>query len=123
MGFQILNKEGNAQVINDLDKQICELWQVPVNKKSYAMPNPRSYYKEGIKGQMNYLRQTNWFDGIGYTIHSKQCESWNEVKSELHKLYSDILLKHHMTLKQLIPKTMLLISYWEMLGYTPRHCD
>lgn len=122
--FQILNKDGIAIPINELDKEICELWGVPIHPKRYAMENPREYYPEGNKGNYDYVSQANWFDTIGYMIASE-----NKTFEDIIEYYRDVFkefigLKDEngelITLETIIPKRMLLLTTWITKGYQPK---
>lgn len=68
MAFQILNASGEAIAINTLDEEVCQLWNCEVQAKSYAVPCKREAFDPGFKGDMDYWKQTNWFDSVGFAI-------------------------------------------------------
>lgn len=81
MGFQILNKEGNAIEIYELDKEAAAFWNKEYQTKDYA--NPAEPKRED-ESPIDFLRRSmcsNWFDVIGYCIHSQgnACSGWSNV--------------------------------------------
>lgn len=85
MGFKILNAEGQAIEIKELDKEAAAFWGKEVDEKWYADPTtPR---KEGESQADYYRRQrTNWFDCIGYAIHNPATNwtsGWRNVANTL----------------------------------------
>ena len=121
MGFQIKNSEGNTFTINNLDKEVCNLWGHPVDKKAYCVPLGRDEFDSSTKGYIEYLRQSNWYDSVGYMIHSEKCSSWDQVINSFKVLYKDILEEYKMSLEVLIPHEMKLINHWNDKGYTPNY--
>jgi len=81
MSFQILNKEGEALTMKELDAEACAFWKKDSHPKHYADPSePR---REG-ESEVNFLRRSmtsNWFDIIGWCIHSQgnACGGWPNV--------------------------------------------
>lgn len=70
MSFQILNKEGNAIPINELDKEAAEFWGKQVHLEQYASP----FKPEPGMSEMDILRAdmtSNWFDVVGRAIHQQ----------------------------------------------------
>lgn len=66
--FQILDANGKAISINSLDKEVCELVGVDVDKKHYCKLGKREDYDSN----WDYISKTsNWFDTIGWLIASK----------------------------------------------------
>lgn len=77
--FQILNKEGQAIPISELDQEICELIGNQVDKKYYCSLGKRSDYPEGAKGEWQFVSKTsNWYDTIGWMIASEN-KSFEEI--------------------------------------------
>ena len=74
--FQILNKEGKAITMAELDKEAAEFWGKEVHPKHYANPFPDKKiskdtpYSEAVRiereNAMNNV--SNWFDVIGWNI-------------------------------------------------------
>jgi len=128
MGFQIKDKDGKARTINDLDQDACTIWGVDINDEHYAEP---------------YERANNWFDEIGYLIHSPTTtcpyfSGWKEIKKNLMVMHMEgSFLKddgkpqtseyvagmfQHLVDDYLKPYYEL-IDYWDALGYTPHKVD
>lgn len=119
MGFQILDKDSNAITLHALDKEVAMLWEVKCDDTHYAVPNSREYYQEEGRKKFDYHNQINWFDSIGYVIHSKKLTNWKQVKDHFIELYQSILDEYKITLDDLEPKLVALINYWESKGYIP----
>jgi len=141
MSFQILDKDNNAVAINELDKQAAEFWGKEVDKESYASPAKR---KEGESTVQFLRREINWFDTIGYQIHSPNCTyttGWDNVKASLWSIQSTGMYKDLFNEKQYededgkswtsldirlqVTKEFLkpffdLIDHWASLGYIPK---
>lgn len=122
--FQILDKENNAIGILELDKEVCELWGVPVHPKRYAMENPREYYPEGIKGEFDFYSQSNWYDTIGWMIASEN-KSFEDIIEYYRETFKKFIGKKDeegnlITLEYIIPKRMLLLNTWIGKGYQPK---
>jgi hypothetical protein len=126
MGFQIKNKEGEALTIKELDKEAAEFWNKKIHDKYYANPSP--------EGTSVFKQQTNWFDVIGYNIHSPEVnytKGWDNVKCSLWTLHiqglynkSDEDLNIHIQVTKEFNKPYYdLIDYWESKGYVPVKCD
>ena len=74
--FEILNKEGKAITMAELDKEAAEFWGKEVHPKHYANPFPDKKiskdtpYSEAVRiereNAMNNV--SNWFDVIGWNI-------------------------------------------------------
>lgn len=84
----IANKDGVGLTMNELDQEVCALWGIAVKSKAYAKPG------EQDDDMWNF--NPNWFDSVGFTIHSlgRKDEShlkvdWSEV---LGLLLSDLLM-------------------------------
>lgn len=78
MSFQIHNSEGIAIPINKLDEEAAIFWGKEIEPKNYACPQK----KEEGEGNWHYIsRCANWFDVIGYCIHSPgyACSGWSNV--------------------------------------------
>lgn len=125
MSFQIKDKDGNGIAINELDRQAAEFWGKEVLAKSYAWPGDSKW-------------GNNWFDKIGYIIHSPSTDmpyytGWKEVKKNLllnhiegcildkPELVSG-LLKYNMNEGGAKP-FLDLIDHWDSLGYTPHRIE
>lgn len=94
--FKVLNAEGQAIAIDDLDKEACELWGVEYRDKDYATPfikkpftNPDNL--EGValtRAKLIYEMDApslNWFDMIGAKIAYSwyKAVTWSEIKTEI----------------------------------------
>ena len=151
MSFQIHNEEGQAIGINELDKEAAEFWGKKVADRSYAHPTPEPEWDkisdstERFKAEMNYARAVvgNWFDTIGYQIHSPSTNwtsGWDNVKAGLWviqstdyykclfdtKTYQDDTGKEHteLDIRLAVTKSYLkpyydLIDHWAAKGYKP----
>lgn len=71
--FQILDKEGNAIPLSQLDKEAAEFWNKKYHKKWYANPSP--------EGTSVFEEVGNWYDIIGWAIANKRgsVSSWYNV--------------------------------------------
>jgi hypothetical protein len=96
MGFQIKDKEGNPISINVLDEEAAEFWGRPVDPKHYVSPikeftNPDNLEGDALakaefKHELDELRKTNWFDKIGWAIHT-QDNYYSGWRNLVHTLY------------------------------------
>ena len=130
--FQILDTNGEPISMNILDHQACTVWghQEP-HEKAYVSPKPRSAFdEEGVKGDFEYMRQTNWFDAIGWAIATQgnYTTGWDNVKCKLMaiqiegnvlKPIEDQIVSLVFANKYLAPYFEL-ISIWQMAGFTPK---
>ena len=74
--FEILNKEGKAITMAELDKEAAEFWGKEVHPKHYANPFPdkiadeRASFAERMKIEREnaWNNNFNWFDIIGWNI-------------------------------------------------------
>ena len=74
--FEILNKEGKALTMGELDKEAAEFWGKEVHPKHYANPFPdkvadeRASFAERMKIEREnaWNNNFNWFDIIGWNI-------------------------------------------------------
>lgn len=126
MSFQIHDASGKAVDIKQLDKEAAEFWGVEVHPKNYAQPASDSYYT------------SNWFDSIGYYIHSPDSnytKGWGNIKCSLWSIQArdlfrilyetqDIAANEHLHTRLHSIKTFLqpyfqLIDHWESKGYIP----
>lgn len=81
MGFQIKDKDGNALTMKQLDAEAAAFWKKEVHPKNYADPSEPRAENES---EVSYLRRSmtsNWFDIIGYCIHSQghEASGWANV--------------------------------------------
>jgi len=127
MGFQIRDAKGEAIAINTLDKEIAVLWGVEYHPKNYAVENSRDHYPDTVNGSIDYADQPNWYDKIGYKIHS-QGLSIQGVINDYKEVMVDHLGKKYkdgsvITLESIYPKVMLLLNTWLNKGYTAHQVD
>jgi len=73
MGFQILNSNNEPISIKELDIEAAAFWNKIVDPKWYANPSP--------EGTAVMKQWSNWFDTIGYCIHSQgnACSGWSNI--------------------------------------------
>lgn len=84
--FQILDAEGKAVGINQLDKEACEFWGVELHPKQYASPSDQ---------------RINWFDCIGWNISITQRPTWRKVIMTLiAESFFDQLVKENKETKE-----------------------
>ena len=87
--FQILDKDGKALTMGELDKEAAEFWNKKVHPKHYANPFPDKVADEGaslsekirIENKNALNNASNWFDVIGWNIanQGKYTFSWRNV--------------------------------------------
>lgn len=138
MSFQILNKEGEALTMNELDREAAAFWNKEVHTKHYASPPANT---EGMS-EIDKIRSDitgNWFDVIGYQIHSPEdaryTSGWNNVKCSLWTIqskgwYSKVFnwSIEEMEIYMKVTKDFLkpyydLIDHWEAKGYQPQQVN
>lgn len=67
--FQILNAEGKALTMTELDKEAAEFWGKEIDSKHYANPFPKVEGNSFSAISANALNDAhNWFDIIGWNI-------------------------------------------------------
>lgn len=122
MSFQILDSNGEAFSMRDLDIEAATFWGKDVHPKHYATP-----HKDMVLG--------NWFDTIGHMIHSPEdklytrgwanvkCSLWTcSIKSEYNTSEED-LLKLIPVIKESLKPYYDLIDHWDSKGYTPKQVN
>lgn len=86
--FQILNKEGVALTMSQLDSEAANFWGKEVHPKDYANPFPMVLPKDdSIESHIEaetrnaYNTSSNWFDIIGWHIANQgnYTTGWNNV--------------------------------------------
>ena len=80
--FQILNADGQALTMKELDKEAAEFWGKEVDPKHYANPFPEVKEDSFSAVQTNALnRSRNWFDIIGWNIayQGNYTSGWQNV--------------------------------------------
>lgn len=121
MGFQIHNKEGISLTILQLDAEVAEFWNKPIHDKNYATPK-------------KHATSINWFDNIGYNIHSPHVNytsGWNNVKCSLLSVQTaeygmldvETQLRKLVFANEYLKPYFELIDYWNSLGYIPVKID
>lgn len=87
--FRILDKDGKALTMAELDKEAAEFWGKEVHPKHYANPFPDKVASEDaplseiirIEHENARNNSSNWFDIIGWNIanQDKYTFSWRNV--------------------------------------------
>lgn len=112
MSFQIINTKNNKPIfLNDLDKEAAELWGKEVHIKQYAHP----YFSEDGNEKFWWL-SNNWFDVIGWAIHSSRATSWKKVEACLIYDVFDGDSEN-----EVVKPHLELIKHWKEKGYLPKH--
>lgn len=118
MSFQILNSQGVAIPINDLDKEVCEFWGKEYSEKNYANP-----YIEREDGSTPYLKD-NWFDAIGWSTHASKANTWGQALQYFANIYEmDIVSACKIDENHYLYPYIQLFQYWQQKGYTPQFID
>ena len=91
--FQILNANGQALTMAELDKEAAEFWGKEIDPKNYANPFPDKVADEGASfaermkiDRDNALNNAqNWFDIIGRAIANQEnyTTGWQNVAHTL----------------------------------------
>lgn len=129
MSFEIHNAQGHAILIEQLDKEACELWSTEVHPKNYAspsdIPSVKAMYfieKEGREKYLNEVKfwteRQNWFDWIGWKIHSG-INTWEDLRKDIITPYEEKGLLEAAKELPTIWGFIDLINLWESKGYTP----
>lgn len=129
MAFEIHDSSGQAVSLNELDKQAAEFWGKEISVKHYASPSDN---------------HQNWFDGIGYIVHSPHIKgeitSWKEYKRNVWSMLTEggfigdkYLYGFDMTDEQIAAKVKStrnylkpyfdLVDLWESKGYKPKQVE
>lgn len=123
MSFQILDLNNKPISINELDKQAAIFWNKEIHPKEYATP---LVIPEGLslRERLNFIN-TNWFDKIGWIISYNQCNSWEEVITNLFKFFEEKGCDRKEVLENCpeIEKHHALITHWWSLGHKPMFVD
>lgn len=86
--FQILNKDGVALTMSQLDGEAATFWGKEVHPKNYANPFPDVMPKDDsltsyIEAEIENARHNslNWYDIVGYTIANQgdYTTGWNNI--------------------------------------------
>lgn len=75
-GFQILNENGQALTLNELDAQAAAFWGKEIDPKEYANPTPEFVNNNNLEGEElmrakmkhAFNQMNNWKDAIGWYI-------------------------------------------------------
>lgn len=84
--FQILNANGQALTMKELDKEAAEFWGKEVDSKNYANPFPEVGGNSFAALRANALNNAqNWFDIIGRAIANQEnyTTGWQNVAHTL----------------------------------------
>lgn len=90
--FQILNQDGVALTMSQLDEEAAAFWGKEVHPKNYANPFPVVQPKsdslmDRIEAEQTNIRNSslNWYDIVGYTIANQgnYTTGWNNVINSL----------------------------------------
>lgn len=90
--FQILNQDGVALTMSQLDEEAAAFWGKEVHPKNYANPFSEVMPKDDsikarIDAEVANARQNslNWYDIVGYTIANQgnYTTGWNNVINSL----------------------------------------
>ena len=84
--FQILNANGQALTMKELDKEAAEFWGKEVDPKNYANPFPEVEGNSFAAIRANSLNNAqNWFDIIGRAIANQEnyTTGWQNVAHTL----------------------------------------
>lgn len=90
--FQILNQDGVALTMSQLDAEAAAFWGKEVHPKNYANPFPVVQPKsdslmDRIEAEQTNVRNSslNWYDIVGYTIANQgnYTTGWNNVINSL----------------------------------------
>lgn len=125
MGFQILNKDGEAIQIKQIDAEIAELFGVEVDVKWYASPPP---YDDSLKAKFD---RQNWFDKIGWMIHYDKLTTWDQILEKYLSAFQEIFDKLGYTTEEEkrndLTENLHDAKYWFLLidtfkekGYIPK---
>jgi len=123
MSFQIHDLKGRAIPIIELEREVCEFWNVKEDARYYAHPDMLSHYTN------------SWFDTIGWAIRYPEnyIKGWNDVRCTLWTIQAKSLYEHlydnenmqtHIERIQVFLKPYYdLIDHWESKGYIPVKID
>ena len=118
--FQIWNKENISIPINKLDEEICELLEIPVDKKHYCMLGKREEYKSDFD---YFSHCPNWFDVLGWLI--SEGKTFEDIIEYYKEVFKDFIGEKDetgqvLTLEIIIPYKMKVLKYWIEQGYQPK---
>lgn len=109
MKFQILDTEGNALSMGELDKEAAEFFGVSYNEEQYAKPNPIA---------------TDWYNLIGYVITNSPYKGrfpWTEIVGHILHIVAfatDSFDELHNCIIAYKPHIEL-CYHWQAKGYIP----
>lgn len=123
--FRILNANGQALTMAELDKEAAEFWGKKVHPKHYANPFPNKKVSEGAsfaeKMRIEYENARNnacnWFDVIGWNIANQGTYTygWQNV---VHTMVTENLGECLVSLRENEP-----IKIAEFVGDTEIHLE
>ena len=123
--FQILDKNGKALTMGELDKEAAEFWGKEVHSKHYANPFPEKRASEDaplsekmrIKYENAMNNSSNWFDVIGWNIANQGTYTygWHNV---VHTMVTEKLGECLVSLRENEP-----IKIAEFVGDTEIHLE
>lgn len=123
--FQILNSQGQAIPINQLDQEICDLIGNPIDPKHYCLLGKREDYPDTPSGEWKYLTSCpNWYDTIGWMIASE-----NKSFEEILDFYAEPMKKFigqkdsngvEITLEYIYPYHTKVLNTFIQKGYKPK---
>lgn len=114
--FQILDKEGDAITIDNLDKEVCELWNKEYSTKNYANP-----FIVTEDGEEPYLKE-NWYDSVGWSIAYSKTTTWSQAIQYFAGIYDLDIISCCVcinTPQHYLYPYLQLFQYWEKKGYKP----
>lgn len=135
--FEIHDKDGNAIILNELDRQACDLWGTQIDnsrKGQWASPydavkdkylsGEYTYGERKMKGEVAFwASRQNWFDRIGWQIASGKT-TWEELREDILSIY----LEHCIPIEEIQQDIRIwgfvqLIELWKSKGYVPVSLD
>lgn len=104
--------------ISELDKEAAELWGKAVHPKDYAYPDLKPEKFDSIKEELNfYFGITNWFDMIGWHIHSG-LNSWDAIRDKILEYFGNVP-EEELKAYRPIWGYVELVNLWQSKGYIP----
>lgn len=108
MKFQILNEEGNALSMGELDKEAAEFFGVPYDEERYASPA---------------ATLISWYDVVGHNIarSKKEMLSWSDIVAQILQICTicTSTMEHLERSIEAYRPFISLCYYWKSKGYTP----
>ena len=115
MAFEIRNPQGVPVPFNELNREVCELWDQPVEPEHYARPPfDASKLTEMESAVYNSI---DWLNIIGSWIERGECKSWDDFRNAYCRAFDrgweelrQRRGQHHY---------LVLVDFWDFQGYTP----